>query len=132
MLRRGAARLLPRLLAVAPEASLALQQGETALLTRLAAGAAPANAAATLRGFRSSAAACSSSLADALRWVGLPVGHGKQGLPPAAAACRCRLPPPAREHPLCALLCRNELTYEKQNYEQPEVGSALAASAAPC
>lgn len=80
MLRRGASRLLPRLLVAGSQAAGALQQGEAALLPRLAA-AAQADAVAALRSFKSSAAACSSSLAESLR---------------------------------------NELDYEKQNYEQPE------------
>lgn len=71
MLRRGASRLLPRLLAAGSQASGALQQGEAALLPRLAA-AAQADAGAALRSFKSSAAACSSSLAESLRWERSP------------------------------------------------------------
>lgn len=84
MLRRGASRLLPRLLGTGSQAAVALQKGEAALLPRLAAAAAPADAAAALRSFRSSTAAYSSSLAESLRWVRLPDRTKKAALPPPA------------------------------------------------
>lgn len=130
MLRRGASRLLPRLLGTGSQAAVALQKGEAALLPRLAAAAAPADAAAALRSFRSSTAAYSSSLAESLRWVRLPDRTKKAPLQP---------PPPLPPLPAARLtaaavfpnsLRRNELEYEKQNYEQAEV-SCLHTAAVP-
>jgi hypothetical protein len=67
-MRRSVGRLLPRLLAEASEASLAARQSEASLLPRLAAAASGGqHVVATTRSFKSSAAACSSSLAEALK-----------------------------------------------------------------
>ena len=66
-MRRSVGRLLPRLLAGASEASLVARQGEACLMPRLAAAASGGQHVAASRSFNSSAAACSSSLAEALK-----------------------------------------------------------------
>lgn len=67
-MRRSVGRLLPRLLAGASEASLAARQSEASLLPRLAAAASGGqHVVAATRSFKSSAAACSSSLVEALK-----------------------------------------------------------------
>lgn len=73
-MRRSAASLLPRLLAVASEAPLALHPAGIALLPRLAVAGAETSwcqqhglpNATALRTFRSCAAACHSALVESL------------------------------------------------------------------